>query len=395
MDWSNAIKKEEGQYQIPDSWLFIHFYEALNILFRIENALRIFVYVVLKNQFREKWVDQNVLSDDSESLAIKAIARKRIAQAKSFGYLGFSMTCPVMFLSSGELIRIITSEAYWRYFVSYFLGDKEVMKHKLDEVGNVRNAFAHFRPIKQDDVELVKQNSKHLLVNIEKCLSEMIDCVNIVPTNTSEDWYKELQVLKTDNCSLSFTQSIHEEWIRITVRYKCPVIYVNRSSNYISYRALNIRSSAIFREFPNIANFIIYLFEITPRPAMPQSFEPDFIKHINFVFSKKMLSEYHKEIKIEIDKVLKKITEETDLIKQDNLARGKLVEAIHTYALVKKSDQGNNYWSVSVNNFICDVAENDPPEFWGNFDPLTDDLISSTNKYPWMPIDISHITIPF
>jgi hypothetical protein len=47
MDWHQAKQVNEA-VQIPDRWLHLHYYEALNILFRFENALRVFVYVILK-----------------------------------------------------------------------------------------------------------------------------------------------------------------------------------------------------------------------------------------------------------------------------------------------------------------------------------------------------------
>jgi hypothetical protein len=66
------------------------------------------------------------------------------------------------------------------------------MKNKLDEIGTVRNALAHFRPIKYDDIELIKQNIKHAFLCIEQCLAEMTQMHQSIPTNTEEDWYKNL-----------------------------------------------------------------------------------------------------------------------------------------------------------------------------------------------------------
>ena len=54
MDWQQA-KQVDGGVQIPDRWLHLHYYEALNILFRFENALRVFVYVILKREFLDEW----------------------------------------------------------------------------------------------------------------------------------------------------------------------------------------------------------------------------------------------------------------------------------------------------------------------------------------------------
>ena len=94
MKWEKYVETKEKLLQIPESWLFLHYYEALTVLFRIENALRVFVFSVLKNEFREKWLETNITSDDSTQGTITSIAKRRINQARSFGYLGYSITCP-------------------------------------------------------------------------------------------------------------------------------------------------------------------------------------------------------------------------------------------------------------------------------------------------------------
>ena len=68
MDWKSAQEKEDGQYLIPKRWLEIHYYEALNILFRTENSLRVFVYTILKNKSFDKWADTAIkVSEDNQS----------------------------------------------------------------------------------------------------------------------------------------------------------------------------------------------------------------------------------------------------------------------------------------------------------------------------------------
>ena len=54
MDWQKSSSSEDGTVVVPRSWLFTHYYDALNVLFRIENALRLFTYVVLKEQHGQK-----------------------------------------------------------------------------------------------------------------------------------------------------------------------------------------------------------------------------------------------------------------------------------------------------------------------------------------------------
>ena len=88
MDWKSEKVNDAGWYKIPKRWLHIHYYEALNILFRFENSLRVFVYIILKNQYLDEWaVCQFSISQDKIQ-SIKGAAKKRINQAASHGYLG-------------------------------------------------------------------------------------------------------------------------------------------------------------------------------------------------------------------------------------------------------------------------------------------------------------------
>ena len=184
MKWKRAKPIKDG-FNIPQRWVYLIYYEAFNLLFRIENALRIFVYIVLKNELRDKWADAVI--DNDEQGTLNSLAKKRMSQAQTFGYLGHTITCPVMHLNSGELTRLIVSEAYWKLFKPYFLGSKEIIKSKLDEIGSIRNSLAHFRPIRADDVDVIKQNSKHVLLGIERFLEQVLLQSDVVPTNTPDE----------------------------------------------------------------------------------------------------------------------------------------------------------------------------------------------------------------
>lgn len=98
MEWKQE-SPVEGGFSIPARWVYLMYYEAFNLLFRIENALRVFVYIVLKNELRDKWADAQVLADDEQGTT-SSIAKKRMGQAQTFGYLGHSIVCPVMHLNS-------------------------------------------------------------------------------------------------------------------------------------------------------------------------------------------------------------------------------------------------------------------------------------------------------
>ncbi len=184
MDWRTAEILEGGAVKIPDRWLHLHYYEALNILFRTENALRVFVYIVLKVNLFDRWSDVEIQTSDTQKSTIGAIASQRIAQAQGYGYLGYHISSPLMHLNSGELTRLITSDTYWEHFKPYFKGKKDLIRIKLDEINIVRNALAHFRPIRSEDIELIKQNARHALLGVEDCLSQALTSGTVVPTNT-------------------------------------------------------------------------------------------------------------------------------------------------------------------------------------------------------------------
>lgn len=395
MKWESIKKNEDNTFDLPSTWLFTHYFEALNTLFRVENALRVFLFAVLKTTFEEKWLDINVTSDDAKEATIYKIAKQRMTQAKTFGYLGYKIPCPLMYMTSGELIRIITSDSYWKHFNMYFLGSKEIIKTKLEEIGSVRNALAHFRPIKQDDVDLIKQNARHVLSKIEECLVDMMSCANTVPTNTSDDWYKELRTLGTDHCTLSFNQSNDEKWIMITILYYCPVIGERGSRHYRTDRVLSIKTSSILQIFPILQGSLVFLAEELRRPIMKEN-GPQYCKQLKMLFSRELLNRKYKEVKIEVENILFKISEEINLLKDDNLARGELVRGITVRSQWNKhEDKDTGYWSFDYESLRCEVNEDDPPEYWGTIGYIEKDYVTSTEDYPWMPVSVSKSNIPF
>ena len=102
------------------------------------------------------------------------------------------------------------------------------MKNKLDEIGNVRNSLAHFRPIKEGDVELIKQNAEHTLLNIEKHISQLTKCLDIVPTNTIDPWYSNIRTIGNEYLKLRFQQSKDKQWIKFLFDFNPPILECNK-----------------------------------------------------------------------------------------------------------------------------------------------------------------------
>ncbi len=91
MQWASAERRNDGSIVVPGRWLHLHYYEALNILFRMENALRVFVYVVLKNTYQDSWKYIAIQTSDDDQSTINSLGSMRISQAKGFGYLGYEI----------------------------------------------------------------------------------------------------------------------------------------------------------------------------------------------------------------------------------------------------------------------------------------------------------------
>jgi hypothetical protein len=388
MEWKEAKSNEENKYELPGGWLQIEYFEALNLLFRIENSLRVFVYVILKNELNEKWKDLSVTSDDNESSTISAIARRRTSQDKNYAYLGYELNSPLLHLTSGELIRIITSDSYWKYFSQYFMGSREIIKNKLDEIGNVRNSLAHFRPIRKGDVDLVKQNSIHTLFKLEKMFFELTNCHDRVPTNTEESWYKETITVGIEDCKVSFRQSKNEEWVKILITYKPPILSRRKYVNSQTLTTCNLRTDQVLLFCPVIKKHVIYVTEMISS-GMEEKMEDIMpMKYLSFLFSRKTLQNNYLEIKGELENLLLKITNETSLIKDDNLARGKLIEPVNGWI---SKQENKKYYQLDDKPFKTEYNENSSVEFWGSFYNYSENFISSTNKYPWMPVAISEL----
>lgn len=387
MNWKQAKHIDDNKYDLPGDWLQIEYFEALNMLFRIENSLRVFVYIILKNEFQDKWKTLSLTSDDAEDSSIGAMAKKRLSQDKNYAYLGYVISSPLLHLTSGELIRIITSDSYWKLFKSYFPGSKEIMRNKLDEIGNVRNSLAHFRPIKKGDIDLVKQNSIHTLSVIEKTIEDFITCRHIVPTNTGEQWYTELGSIGTEHCTLSFNQSENEDWIKIVLWFNPPIL--SSYSNYRtgqSFTTLNLNANNLLLLNSNLTKYIICATESLPSKYTTDINRIEARKNLMFTLSRQSVAKHYAEIKTEFEKIILDISKEIALIKEDNLAKGKLVQVIEGEFFKPKD---NGFYLYDGESFQTEIDENSPVEFWGTLKYSSKNFITDSDTYPWMPTNIS------
>ncbi|OBU22866.1 hypothetical protein AYY22_07825 [Photobacterium kishitanii] len=301
----------------------------------------------------------------------------------------------MLYLSSGELIDIIISETYWKYFAPYFKASKSIITTKLQEIGSIRNSLAHFRPLKEDDIELIKQNTKHILLEIEKCLSEITSVSNIVPSNTDKEWYSVITNLGSDNVKLSLFSSNNEKWVKLVLKYEIPTFMVrHQSDTYLALSVGSLRVSEIIKNYQGLKNSCIYITEgnLNGRILADKSLKAT--QTLNFTFFEKNLSDDTIQIASALCELISSIDEETDYLKGNSLARGKFIESKSISAFTRDSTIRNkSYWVINWNNIDTEIQD---VEFWGKETRFDKDFISGSTHYPWMPESISDDdSIPF
>lgn len=394
MEWANVTSYEDGKVKLPDTWLFTHYFDALNVLFRVENALRLFVYIVMKDQYGTKWRDIELSSEEQGKTTIGALARRRIEQGRTFGYLTYPIQSPLMHLTSGELVGLITHDSYWPIFKDFFQAARPVVTLKLQEIGTVRNALAHFRPVSPNDVEIVKLNANQMLSRVEETLSELIKCAETVPTNTEDEWYKVLHTVDSDNVKIGFSQSREESWIRLTLRYASTVVSaVPRRKTYrLRYRLTTVDVPSILFTYHCLRNQVLFATESIRNVGVKDDLSLEMEKRIGLTFGRRSLSKNYAELKKCLDTLLTQVGKETELLREDQLARGKIVSATTVTA---ERQQGEPPWyHVPTDALKSAAPAEELPEYWGDIFSGYN-FVSDTEYYPWMPVRICEQDIPF
>lgn len=385
MHWRDAIETDSGAVKVPATWLDLYYYEALNVLFRFENSLRIFAYIILKKELNDRW-DQAAISSGS---TIKSETKKRLNQAREHGYLGYEVTSPMLYLNSGELTTIITSEAYWKHFAPYFKATKQTIINKLNEIGTVRNSLAHFRPLKKDDLDLIKQNTKHVLLEVERCLDKINSISNIAPTNSDEEWYKRLSPIRNEVINLTLLSSPDNEWIRVELSFKTPNLDKSQfGNNYFSYQLGKFRTDEMLKNFNEIRSRCINVSEAPAFGILSPEFDVIFEQKISIVFNQKSLAEGVQAIEKEFSAIADCVLKETALLQEDRLAMGDLVKSANaTASYIENVD--NPYWNLSISSLNTPLEEVDSIEFWGQRYHFESNFVTNTHHYPWMPTPVS------
>lgn len=387
MQWNQTQLISENNYSVPKNWLHIHYYEALNILFRFENSLRIFVYLILKTNLNENWEDASIGSGKS----IKSETKVRIHQAKNYGYLGEQSNSRLLYLTSGELLEIIKNESYWKYFAPYFKMNKEIVEYKFNEIINIRNSLAHFRPVTGNDIEIIKQNINHLFIGIEECLLQMYSQYNTSPTNSREIYYTQLSKISSEHSNLSFEISNNEDWVKISFNYKMPILHKQQyGGTHFSYKVGKLRIEKIFEKYKETIKKAICFTEQNSWGSLDNNHNIVSTKTFSIIFRKDIANGNSEEVNTFLSELSKSIDLETNLLQQDHLARGEFVETVNAYASYSTNNQNNEgSWNVNLDQINKSNNSITEDEYWGVRHHYAYNITTNLHHFPWMQSSVS------
>ena len=114
-------------------------------------------------------------------------------------------------------------------------------------------------------------------------------------------------------------------------------------------------------------------------------------KDVDLTFSRRKLQQYHEEIKEALASILIKIAQESELLQEDQLARGQLVSVARVSA--RRFDGDRTFWNTNISSLLSPKPTGELPEYWGRTSSISD-FVSDTDEYPWMPVTISK-DVPF
>jgi hypothetical protein len=166
-----ATKDVHTTWNIPDDYLPTRYYDVYNMVFRLENALRMVVFAVLKTTRGSNWDDVVVRKAKGTTLA--DLHKNRLRDASLYGNIGMPTRIPMVYFTFGDLLTIVECEGA---FKSLFSADPErVIVPKLREVEQVRNNLAHFREVTTRDCERLLHVFPDAVRDIDRFLASLTD----------------------------------------------------------------------------------------------------------------------------------------------------------------------------------------------------------------------------
>lgn len=375
----------QGGGQLPSSWLHAHYFDGFNALFRIENALRVFAYIVLKNALSSEYVGCKA----AEGKSIAEISRQRRSQDQAYGYLAYQSECPFLYLGTGELVELMLSEGLWKHFGPYFDGDKGVISVKLGELVKIRNSLAHFRPLKPGDVEYAKEIASQLLLKVEGVIGEIYSCHRPVAGSLRDRWVQAVEPTSFTHSKLDLRESPAGKWVAIQLEYEAPVWAVDAHASWLNCSVCRLDAAATARALDCVKAWAIAFYEQVRAKGTLDDGQPEFSKQLTMVLSRSSLEDHWDAIMDQLRIMQDRVDSETTGVSSGNLVRGELVEPRYVFA---RKDDGGASWTVHSSNLESPAQANDPVEYWGTLSSWgvpSFEYLTAVSRYPWMTVDIS------
>lgn len=383
---SRTTSADQAYWAVPRNWASLSHYEIYSMLYRIENALRVFVYLVLKNTMGSNW---RLAKASGVDRTIDSISKQKQDMAADFGHLAVEASHPILSLTCDELVKIIVDLGQWKYFKKYFPAKREIVQSKFEEIIQVRNHLAHFRPVNEKMSDLVRLNSEHLLPIVETYLNQAIYQEHALGSRIAEKWHRELNdLLQTETrfFRLGASQSADKEWIKITL------VTSYQLRNYAGHR---VTLAGLLSMSPNIREAVSYVYEdsegyranydsFIAQNAFTNLGGNDSI-NIPMVFSKAQLSKKCDEVRGDLERIVAALEKEYLAVEDDEHFAGDILQ------LTSFSNRDVFYptdaidCGVRVNNFYPRSVEEKYSDIWwpeGWYPDEPQHYISSAWWYP-------------
>lgn len=124
---------------------------AYSLLYKLENELRIYYEMTLREQFGDKWWDKGVSSEIKD----KAETKKKLAYSKEKGNYS------IIFYTDFEDLRILPNKK-WKLFEPTLKTQSGVLS-RLGELEPIRNKIAHSRFLTTDEISTLELFYKQII----------------------------------------------------------------------------------------------------------------------------------------------------------------------------------------------------------------------------------------
>jgi hypothetical protein len=262
------------------------------------------------------------------------------------------------------------------------------VEHKFEEMVHVRNALAHFRGQKADDVDCLRRNATEVLSGVEKYIETAIKQTMPIDSNCVDDWYlnlKEALQWETRFFSYKVAQSNDGEWVKISL-YSTNTFEMDGEDNVRGHR---VDPVSVLERFPAIRKNVSYVYEQCDSlmyggyNEWARKFSPSIVVHM--VFGREMLAGHYEELNLELIALSKKLEREYLAAEQDKMMSGDIVARIYMDASSISYDDGHR--PIAPGFFFTEAKNDVLDEFWpkGWLPEEVIDQGSYISDTPWFP----------